>query len=173
MPPRSLGQVNRRRSGLGLVEAMVALAICAALLTAVAGAFSAASKAITENDEFFQATHTGRVALNRILTQVRRGSVDSASTVSSLHLITDTGADITYSYNASTKLVSMIVSSNGVSTSYPLARNIGACQFQYQSGTDYAGNSCVSRVSLMLTIKVDNNQVLLSGSGTPRRNIAF
>jgi type II secretory pathway pseudopilin PulG len=165
--------LRRNRTGLGLVEAMIALAICTVLLTAVAGAFSAASRAITENDEFFQATNTGRVAMNRILTQVRRGSIDSASTATYLHLISDTGIDTTYSYNATTKIMSMIITSNGVAQSYPLARNITSCSFQCQSGTDYAGNPCVARVAVSLTIKVDNNQILLSGSGTPRRNIAY
>jgi type II secretory pathway pseudopilin PulG len=160
-------------AGLGLVEAMIALAICAMLLTAVAAAFQGAADAVNENDEFFQATQTGRVALNRILTQVRRGSVDNASTGSSLHLITDTGTDVTYNYSSSTRLIQMVIHSNGIDTTYDLSRNVSDCQFQFQAGTDYAGNSCIARVSVLITVQVNNNQVLLSGTGTSRRNLAF
>ena len=162
-----------RRAGLGLIEAMVALAITAALLTAVGGAFTAASRAINENDEYFQATHTGRVALNRILTQVRRGAVDSASTTTNLHLITDTGTDVTYNFSSGSNVLSMIIHAGAVDTTYELARNIADCKFQYQSGSDYAGQPCISRVAVLITVSVDNNQVLLSGTGTSRRNLAF
>lgn len=163
----------RYRAGLGLVEAMVALAITAALLTAVAGAFTAAAEAIKENDEFFQATQTGRVALTRILTQVRRGSVDDQSTATSLHLVTDTGVDVRYTYDAANKIIQMIIHSNGVDTTYMLARNVNTCTFATQTGTDYAGNPCISRVAVSIAIQVDNNQVLLSGTGTSRALLAY
>jgi hypothetical protein len=40
-------------------------------------------------------------------------------------------------------------------------------------GTDHEGNSCVARVSLVITVKVGNNQLLLSGTAAPRRNFSF
>src|SRR5947207_14939587 len=133
-----------RRAGIGLVEMMVALAISAALLTAVAAAFTASADAINENDEFFKATHAGRMALNRMLTQTRRSiAVDQTnSTSTSLHLLTDTGADVTYFFDTTNKLLKMTNRINGVDSTYVLARTLTALSFQYQTGTNYKGESC-------------------------------
>jgi prepilin-type N-terminal cleavage/methylation domain-containing protein len=162
-----------RRAGLTLVECMIALAITAMLLTAVAAAFTAASSAINQNDQFFQCTQTARVALNRIVTQVRRGAVDDTSTSTSLHLITDTGTDVTYTYDATSQLLNMTIHANGADTTYVLARNVASCSFSLQTGTDFAGRSCVTEVAVSITVKVGSNSIGLSGSGAPRRNLAF
>src|SRR3982750_1159937 len=94
-----LSQHRRHHRGMGLMEAMIALAITAALLTGVAMAFVASSAAVSNNDQFFRATQASRISLNRILTQVRRGTVDTNSTSTSLHLLTDTNQDYTYNYD--------------------------------------------------------------------------
>jgi hypothetical protein len=60
-----------------------------------------------------------------------------------------------------------------VNTTTVLARNISACDFQLQSGTNYAGATCVARVAASITVAVKNNQVLLSGTGASRRNFAY
>ncbi|MEO6436734.1 MAG: hypothetical protein ABIP55_13375 [Tepidisphaeraceae bacterium] len=162
-----------RRAGLGLVEALISLAIAAALLTAVAAAFSATSDAMDENDKFFQATHTGRIALNRILTQVRRGLVDENSTTTNLRIITDTGVDVTYRYDSTAKQINFITNNTTLDPDYVLARRVETCQFNVQMGTDHQGNSCVARVSLVLTVKVGNNSLLLTGTAAPRRNFSY
>src|SRR5206468_3507358 len=103
--------IHRRcsaRAGLGMVEALVALAICAALLTAVAAAFRASADAVQQNDQFFRATQAARVALSRMLTQVRRGTPATNSTSSNLHLLTDTGQDVSYHYDSSTHQLSLV-----------------------------------------------------------------
>jgi hypothetical protein len=156
-----------------LVEALISLAIAAALLTAVAAAFSATADAMDENDKFFQATHTGRIALNRILTQIRRGLVDENSTASNLRLISDTGQDITYRYDSTTKQLKFITNTVTTDPDYVLARRLETCQFNVELGTDHEGNSCVARVSLVLTVKVGNNSLLLTGTAAPRRNFSF
>ena len=157
-----------RRAGLGLVEAMIALAITAALLTAVAAAFSASAQAINENDEFFMATQGGRVALNRILTQARRGTVANTSTATELLLITDTGLTQKYRIDATDKTIKLVLVKNGVETAHTLARTISAGSFAYETGTDYAGNPCVTRVIVTLTVENKNNKILFSGSATCR-----
>ncbi len=158
----------RRRAGLGLVEAMIALAITAALLTAVAAAFSASSAAINENDEFFMATQGGRVALSRILTQVRRGTVSTASTAQQMTLITDSGKTHRYHIDLTAKVIKLIVVEGGVETTHVLARTISAGAFTYENGTDYDGNPCVKRVAMTLTVERKNNRILFSGTGTCR-----
>jgi hypothetical protein len=160
-----------RRAGLGMIEAMISLVISAALLTACASSFVAASDAISENDSFFQATQAGRVTLNRILTQCRRGTVSTASTSSSLRVITDTGADLSYTYNSNAHTMTQL--NNGTSASCSLAHNLSSAQFDLTTGTDYAGQTAVTRIAVTLTVKVGNNQVLLSGSATPRRNFSL
>jgi type II secretory pathway pseudopilin PulG len=165
-----------RRAGLGLVECMISLAIASALLTAVAAAFSATTDAMEENDTFFQATHTGRIALHRILTQVRRGMVDENSTASNLRLITDSGLDVTYRYDTSdpsNKVLKFITNNTTTDPDYILAQHLETCQFSTEIGPDHQGNSCVLRVSLVLTVRVGNNTILLTGTAAPRRNFAF
>jgi Tfp pilus assembly protein PilW len=162
-----------RRAGLGLIEAMVALAITAALLTAVAAAFSASSAAINENDEFFTATQGGRVALSRILTQVRRGTVSTASTATQLTLITDSGKTHRYTIDLPNGVIKLTTIETGVETTHVLARTISAGAFTYENGTDYDGNPCVKRVAMTLTVERKNNRILFSGTGTCRAVLKY
>jgi len=162
-----------RRAGLGLVEAMIALAITAALLTAVAAAFSASSAAINENDEFFMATQGGRVALSRILTQVRRGTVSTLSTAQELTLITDSGLTHKYHIDLTSKTIKLIVVANGTESTHTLARTVSAGSFTYEMGTDYDGNPCVKRVAMTLTVEKNNNRILFSGTGTCRAVLKY
>lgn len=168
-----LAQHRRRHRGLGLIEAMIALAITAALLTGVAVAFVASSSAVSNNDQFFRATQASRISLNRILTQIRRGTVDTNSTATSLHLLTDTNQDYTYSYNSTSQQLKLVTNSITTDADYVLARNVTTCSFSYQTGTNYAAQTCVMRVAVLMTVKVGNNQVLVSGSAAPRGNFSF
>ena len=61
-----------RRRGLSLAEVMISLAITSMLLTAIAAAFQSSSQVIENNDRFFRATQSARVAINQITTEVRR-----------------------------------------------------------------------------------------------------
>src|SRR5262245_48147283 len=100
-------QVRPARRGLGMVEALISLAIAAMLLTAVAAAFRSAGDAIDNNDECSKATQAGRVAMARMLTQIRRGTPATDSTSSSLHLLDDTGLDLNYAYNSSSGVLNV------------------------------------------------------------------
>jgi hypothetical protein len=160
--------VSIRRKGLGIAEACISLAICATLLTAVAAAFRAAGDAVTQNDQFFSATQGARVALNRMLTQVRRGTPGDDSTSSSLHLLTDTGMDVHYNYDAGTKRLSLVTTSSTI-----LVHDASQCAFSYTTGTDAAGNSCVSKVTATIGVTIGNNSILLTGSASPRRSLSY
>ena len=162
-----------RRAGLGLVEAMIALAITAALLTAVAAAFSASAAAINENDEFFMATQGGRVALSRILTHVRRGTVSTTSTATELTLITDSGKTHKYTIDLVNKIIKLTTIESGVESTHTLARTISAGAFTYENGTDYDGNPCIKRVAMTLTVEKNNNRILFSGTGTCRAVLKY
>ena len=57
---------------MGIIEVMISVAISASLLLAVAAAFKASSDAINRNDEYFRCSQAGRIALNQMLTEIRR-----------------------------------------------------------------------------------------------------
>lgn len=165
--------MTTHRRGLGLIEAMISLAIVAMLLTAVAAAFRASTDAIQTNDEFFQASQSGRVVLARLLTQVRRGSVDEGSTSTNLRIITDAGQDLAYVYDANTKQITLVTNDDPNDIDHVLARNVTACEFLVEMGTDYNNAQCVKRVTIQLNITVGSNSVFLTDSAALRRNLVY
>ena len=188
-----MSRMNHVRRGLGIVEALIALSITAALLTAVGAAFTASAKAMTVNDEFFRSTQAARVALQRILWQVRNGSVDDTSAANSLHLITNTVYDdlgniVKQPQDVTYKLVTesdptkgpmrLVMVNNTNNQTYELAKNVTTAisttsPFVVELGQDYNHTTCVSRVSVVLAVKVGTNEVLVSGAAAPRRNMAY
>ena len=168
-----------RRRGLSLVEIMISLAITALLLTAAAAAFSASADGIQANDEFFRATQAARISLHQILTQVRRGSVNTASTATDLRLITaaeDDGTgedDYTYSYVAAENKLKLVTNDNITDPDYTLASDVDNVSFAVETGEDYTHAPCVTRVNVAVTVKVGDNVVTLSGSACPRRNLIY
>jgi type II secretory pathway pseudopilin PulG len=168
-----------RRLGLSLVEVMVSLAITATLLTAAAAAFNASSNVIQTNDEFFRATQAARISLHQIITQVRRGSVNTASTSTSLRLITaaqDDGSgedDVTYSFVPAENKLKLITNDDPADPDYTLASNVDNITFEVETGEDYTHAPCVTRVTVAVTVKVGDNVVTLSGAACPRRNLVY
>src|SRR5262249_48781693 len=130
--------------------------------------FRAAGDAVTQNDQFFTATQGARVALNRMLTQVRRGTPGQDSTASNLHLLTDTGMDVHYAYDAGTRKLSLVTTSSTI-----LVHDASTCSFAYTNGTDSQGLSCVSKVTVTIGVTIGNNSVLLTGSAAPRRSLPY
>ena len=165
------------RRGLAMVEAMISLAIASALLTAVGVAFSSSSQAMKINDEFFRASQASRVSLTRIMQQVRLGSVDEVSTATSLHLITN-GApiprDVTYTYDSASKELRLITNDDLTDAAYfVMARGVTQCSFVVDLGKDYNNTDCVSRVTMNIAVKKGNNEIFMSGSAAPRRNVVY
>ena len=165
--------VSRRRlparAGLSLVEIMIALAICAMLLTAVGVAFVASSKVIEHNDQFVRAAQAARISVNFVMNDVRKAQVPDSGTSG---LVADERLDVTVGIAG--KLVKRTYAKVGTDLmmtvddpiapqTVRLAGNINSLKFT----TD--GTS----VSMILTVKVDTNQVTLSGSAMPRRLMTF
>src|SRR5689334_6374853 len=100
VPTRDATKSRFSRSGLGLVEAMIALAIAAMLLTGVGVAFRACGEAISINDQLFRATQAARISMNRMLTQCRKGTVLTTSTSSSLNFNTDKMEAVSYAFDS-------------------------------------------------------------------------
>jgi prepilin-type N-terminal cleavage/methylation domain-containing protein len=108
---------SHRRSGVSLVELLIALAITASLLTATAIALNATSMAYKVNEEQSSLIQTTRLTLNRIVSGVRttknHSPVDTvlAGQFNAGFVVTDTGMDmmdsnnvhIRYTYDAVTQ----------------------------------------------------------------------
>lgn len=161
------------RLGLSLIEVMIALAISVMLLTAVTVAFSSASDAVEANDEFFRAAQLGRVSLNHLLTEIRRGAVDETWSANQLHVITAAGDDWTYRYDDATDRLLLVTNDSTTDADHVLARNVTAFAFDVEIGEDYNKAPCVARVSVVLTVERGSHKVLLSGSACPRRNMRY
>ena len=167
------------RRGLSLVEVMFSLTITAALLTAAAVAFNASSDVIQSNDQFSRATQGARVSLHQILTQVRRGSVNTNWTPTALRMVTarnDDGTgedDVTYFYDATAKQLKLITNDSTSDPDYVLANNVTAMQFAAEIGQDHTLAPCVVRVTVYITVTVGGNTITLSGSAAPRRNLVY
>lgn len=153
---------RRPRAGLGIVEALISIAISAALLTAVAAAIAVTSSAMHINDEFVRANQSARVTVNRIVEDVRRcGGVVVADTEIQ---VTRTGGDrAIYAYDAGAQRMTLTLPDAAGNPTYVLAQGVSAMKF----GTD--GDT----VSLTMTVARGKNTVTLNGSAMPRRVAAF
>ena len=173
------------RGGMSIFECIISLAIAAMLLTAAASAYSASGQAMEQNDQFFRAAQCGRTSMARILSQLRRGDVDEASTANNLHLVTDNGQDVTYKLVPETnpatgpmRLVMVIDAGKPTEKTHELARNVTTqvgthTPFSVVLGKNNSGADCVARVSVTLSVKVGNNEILLSSAAAPRRSLAY
>jgi Tfp pilus assembly protein PilW len=179
-PPAQLR--HRRRRGLSLVEAMISLVICTALLTSVGVAFVASSNAIKNNDEFTRAAQAARVSMAHLQSEIRTAwaidpstPTDGNGNTGQIKLLTSEAThnpDRTYKYDSTKKQLIMVTNAVPNDLDFVLVRNVTAAQFNIQKGTDASGATCVSQVGITITVAVGKNQVTLSGAAAPRRNLA-
>ena len=153
---------------------MISVTIAALLLTAAGSAFTASSQAIEENQRLFQAAQAARVSMNRMLSQCRRGTVLTTSTSTSLNFNTDTMLEVSYVYDAASDELRFVTNADTTDPDYVLARNVTACSFQYDPGTNpQTGEPCVARMAITITVTVGKNSVTLCGSAAPRAMLTF
>jgi type II secretory pathway pseudopilin PulG len=161
---RSSYRAARGRRGVGLVELLVSLAITAALLVAVAGAFTAAAAAVDANDQFFRATQVARVCINQMTTEVRRCQSGAVSPDGlSMDMQLNTGENRTYRYDPTTKQLQMVLRSIPTLEVHTMAHNVGTMSFTTN------GKS----ISITMTVAIGNNSIVLNGSGMPRRWVTY
>jgi type II secretory pathway pseudopilin PulG len=194
-PNRSKRWTGRR--ALSLAEVMISLAITSMLLTAIAAAFQSSSAVIEENDRFFRATQSARVALSQMSTEIRRSDsiIDLDSTVTqngktfTVKGITATLLPVSrppenrmanemvryYKYDATNKrLVIYFQDNSGVlSAEYPIAENVQSNPFSWEMGKDYNNTDCVAHIAINLDVQVGKNKIRLAGSAAPRRNLNY
>ena len=121
--PRRLGGLFRpHRRGLGLAELLISLTISAMLLTAMAVAIDASFKSYQANEEQSTLTQRARLALYRMLMNIRTTSLHQPYSANQIaffasgQTVTDTGLSmydnnnnqITYMYDAPSQQLRMI-----------------------------------------------------------------
>jgi hypothetical protein len=164
-----------------MVEAMISLSICTALLVATGAAFTASALAVQTNDDFFRASQTARVTMNQMLTEVRRadavqcdasGANAYFDVIRPTETLTPNESYRRYQFDATNKKVTLQIFYAGgtAGTPYTLASNVTSATFgPAQMGTDANNATVVQRVPITLTIKVGKNNITLNGAAGPRR----
>jgi Tfp pilus assembly protein PilW len=169
------------RGAFSIIEVLISLVICSMLLTAVAGAFTASSAVIENNDEFFRASQAARVALNQVLADIRQ--CDAVKFVNSKEIVALTmepdgvtvkkDNDYVYTYNWTTKTGTLkIIDRAAASSTFPtyvLASHVASLNFAVDTFTDQNGIAHTSRVTATITVDQGSNRVFLSGSAALRR----
>ncbi|MDP9175401.1 MAG: prepilin-type N-terminal cleavage/methylation domain-containing protein [Planctomycetota bacterium] len=196
-PLRLRAGLHRRR-GLGLFELMISLAISATLLTAVGVAVNASSQAYQINQEQASLTQRSRLAMNRILQQIRNSQLhapESAAaqtqfaggaivTDTGVEMIDSTGALVDYHFDAPNQQLVMI--RNGVS--YIMLHGVTAFSATLQpmqspvSLKTGGAFDLLEQAQLTLSVKTVNHTanstettntqtITLSSSVMPRKNV--
>ena len=148
------------RRGLSLVEVLIALSISAMLLSAVAAAFSATAQAIEINDQFFRASQSARVSVNRISAELRKCRAAGVNG-STLALTSATGEELTYTFDATAKQLKLTVAAVPTPKVYVLANNVESVAFA-TDGRNY---------TVSIVVAVGTNRIALTGSALPRRSV--
>ncbi|MDB5303073.1 MAG: hypothetical protein JWM97_622 [Phycisphaerales bacterium] len=179
---------NRRsralaRSGLSLIETMISVSICTALMVAVAAAFKVSANAIDMNDTFFRCSQGSRVTMNQILTEMRRADAVQVNTAAGTIQIIRPASALApneiyrqFAYDSTNKRVTLQIfyANNVVSPAYELANNVSAANFgPADMGTDYNLTLVAVRIPVTLTCSAGGNVVTLSGAAAPRRAQQF
>ena len=186
-----------RRRGVGLAEMLVALAISAALLSAVAVAIDASFKAYRINQEHSDLTQRARLAVHRITTMIRQTESHApttaglAATFATGGTVTDTGIDmfdlnnvpITFKFEPANQRIVAIV--NG--RTHPLCEGVIGFSLRMEPMRSprsiRSGGSwdLLRRATILITVRstaetalkgegLGDQQVTLSASVMPRRN---
>ena len=169
-PRRVLKPAARRAAGMSLIEVMISLAIVAMLLVAVGSAFVASSNVIEHNDQFTRAAQAGRMSVNFIMNDVRKTTFDpgSTNTIGAEELnvtVTNNGLLEQRKYWKSGTDLLMTVGSGAAAQTVRLAGNVNYLHFDT--------NVDKTVVTILVTVKVSNNQVTMAGSAVPRRLMTF
>jgi Tfp pilus assembly protein PilW len=192
------GPARSRSRGVGLVELLIALAICASLLTAVAVALDASLKSYRINQEQSALTQRVRLGLHRILTEVRKTDAHAPATSSLLdnfaagQIVTDSGIsmfdehgeEVTYAFNAAAQRIEVTRDGatrtlvNGV-TQFTVTLEPMRSSTSIRTGGPY---DLLNRATILMTVRTvaetaQNSEttgqqtVTISSSVMPRRNV--
>jgi prepilin-type N-terminal cleavage/methylation domain-containing protein len=174
------GQGNPGRPGMSLIEVIISLTITSILLVAVAVAYKASADAMNTNDAFFKASQAARIAMNQMLTEIRRADAVQVTGTTSVDIIRPAPNRLAnevhrvFTYDAVNKIITAQVFYSGVippSPVYTLASNVqaGTGFGPAEMGTDYDGSTVAVRVPISIVVSTGKGTVALSGAAAPRR----
>ena len=168
--------VRRCRRGLGIVEAVISLAVSSALLVAVGAAFNSSSRAVQVNEEFFRATQASRVTMNQVLTELRRAaSVQASADTRQLDVIridaerTPDEIYRRYAFDPANRRATLQVFYGGGTGGpvYTMASNVESATFG--PGETAPNSTVVVSVPVRVQVRIKENNIVLHGSAGPRR----
>ncbi|MHC4087645.1 MAG: PilW family protein [Planctomycetota bacterium] len=155
------------KSGFGIVELLIAMAITAMLLVAVAVAFQASMMSYRENEDIFKAVNRARQALFRITTQLRTGYVvDPNAPINECSFFTADDLDITYRFNSADNKLYLITNYDSTDSDYVLCDNVTAMSF-VKTPTDEGSDT--KSVQISITVSIGNAQRTVSSAAVIRR----
>ncbi len=171
--------IPHTRTGLGLVELLISLAITAMLLTSVAVAFHAALENVNENQDIAAATQAGRLVLHRMIDEVRR-SVDVSTTSTSVAILPpDDGSGVQMTqYFLENGVLYYSRTVGGTPQRYAILGDgdevvINTFWVTRRTGTDSDGNACTKSISARLDLQVGDNRQAITASTNIRRNMEW
>ena len=168
-------QHKKKPTAFTLVEILIALAITAALLTAVAVAFNASVINYNENEDIFKAVNSARQALSRITTQLRTAnSVKHDAPANECSMELPDGQRITYRYDSTDETLYLVTDEDGDNipeTDYVLCEDVGVATFTKYTIPDPVYGVKVKSVQISLTVSSGNVKQKLSAASVIRRNL--
>lgn len=173
---------RRRRSGLSLIELMVALPIVAMLLTATMVATDASFKAYGSAAEEAGTQAASRMVSNRLLTLIRTSSAHgplqadapkatlSGDTVTSSYIqfIDPLGRLITVEYRAADEELWLVVDNldGNPASAQPLIGGVVAASFTLQRRVNEEGLFVLDRATIDMTVAKDQDNTLAIEAGS-------
>jgi prepilin-type N-terminal cleavage/methylation domain-containing protein len=154
----------RRFRGFTLVEVLIAVALNAVLLIALAMAFNGSANGITRGNQSNDAVGTARLALDRMLTELRTCDEPVVTATSVRLKAEDFSEQRTYSFDEEAALLTMTIHDGAeVEPVVVLARNVTSAAFSTADDT----------VSIRITVGTGDTAVFMTGSATPRRFVTY
>lgn len=170
---------SKANNGFTLVELLIALALMAALLSALAAGVHASLQNYDENDKIAQTTQTSRAVLDRLSSDIR--TADDLTTTATSVTITPPANDqnlakVVYSWKDGALTYSQTIGTQ--TKSYTLLDGSGDVKIQnfsvaQQMGKDFKGTNCIVNVTINMTLIANGNSYPYSICAAPRRNQTF
>lgn len=174
-----------RRRGLSLLEMLIAGTVVAMLLIPVAVAFDATARSVRINDEFNRAAQVARIGVRRMVEEVRTAEAcqvgtaeqQSQSTIldaANLSVIQPSGRVVHYLFDSAANELRLKIDDPDNPMDVVLARNVASARFSADiEPHPESGIRRTIRVVIELTLNVDGQELYLSGSAVPRREMAY
>lgn len=166
------------RRGFTLLELLLALGICAMLLTALAAMVQSSAQTIKLNDSYFRATQTARVAMQQLCAAIRgAGRVEISGDGMGLEITVARSQrapgelNRVYRFDPASHRIVLVVRSSHGSIEREVAQDVAAARFEAPAvRTSASGQTTIVSVPLSITCTIDDATVTLNGSAAPMQS---